>query len=453
MGFSNARARNSLRFSLGPATTAERSRLRRRRRCRASWPSSAALGRTASAVALDMRVVVAMSGGVDSSVAASLLAEAGHDVVGLSMQLYDQRDPRESVRVVLQPRRSCTTRGASPPRSAFPHYIVNFEEQFQATVVRQLRERIRRRAHADPLRALQRRPEVRDARRARGRVRRRRRRHRPLRARRVRRRDRGATGCCAGVDRDKDQSYFLFSLTQDQLAHALFPVGHLTKPEVRAHAAAARPARRRQAGQPRDLLRARRRRRRLRRAAPGRRATHAGEIVDSGGRVARPAPRPPPADRRPAQGPWPLDRRADVRAAARAGRERASSSARAKSSAGASSRRRRSTGSAATPPASPRPRHRPHPPPPRRRAGDGHARRRRPRARRRSTSRRWRSRPARRSCSTTERRCWAAAGLTDRSKSHASTRRSRGGTSHGDKSVNPCSPVSASVSPCHVASS
>jgi tRNA-specific 2-thiouridylase len=40
-----------------------------------------------------------------------------------------------------------------------------------------------------------------------------------------------------GLDAAKDQSYFLFSVTQDQLAHALFPVGHLTKPEVRAHAA------------------------------------------------------------------------------------------------------------------------------------------------------------------------------------------------------------------------
>ena len=43
-----------------------------------------------------MRVVVAMSGGVDSSVAASLLVEAGHDVVGLSMQLYDQTSGEEA---------------------------------------------------------------------------------------------------------------------------------------------------------------------------------------------------------------------------------------------------------------------------------------------------------------------------------------------------------------------
>ena len=45
-----------------------------------------------------MRIVVAMSGGVDSSVAAALLADEGHDVIGLSMQLYDQTD-RKSTRL------------------------------------------------------------------------------------------------------------------------------------------------------------------------------------------------------------------------------------------------------------------------------------------------------------------------------------------------------------------
>ena len=61
-----------------------------------------------------MRVVVAMSGGVDSSVAAALLAEAGHDVIGLSMQLYDQRDGEAGLRQLLQPRRLCTTPAAWP---------------------------------------------------------------------------------------------------------------------------------------------------------------------------------------------------------------------------------------------------------------------------------------------------------------------------------------------------
>jgi tRNA-specific 2-thiouridylase len=82
-----------------------------------------------------MRVVVAMSGGVDSSVAAALLVEQGHEVIGLSMQLYDQREGRESfgsccsLDDLADARRVAAALG-------FPHYIVNFQEQFQATVVR-----------------------------------------------------------------------------------------------------------------------------------------------------------------------------------------------------------------------------------------------------------------------------------------------------------------------------
>ena len=81
-----------------------------------------------------MRTVVAMSGGVDSSVAAALLVERGHDVVGLSMQLYDHRDPHHAWG-------SCCTlddlRDASrvAARIGIPHYILNFEEAFQQEVV------------------------------------------------------------------------------------------------------------------------------------------------------------------------------------------------------------------------------------------------------------------------------------------------------------------------------
>src|SRR5438105_4044523 len=83
---------------------------------------------------LQMRIVVAMSGGVDSSVAAALLADEGHEVIGVSMQLYDQRDGQTSFG-------SCCSiddlHDARRVASAIniPHYIVNFERQFDAQVV------------------------------------------------------------------------------------------------------------------------------------------------------------------------------------------------------------------------------------------------------------------------------------------------------------------------------
>src|SRR3954465_14493491 len=81
-----------------------------------------------------MRIVVAMSGGVDSSVAAALLARDGHDVVGLSMQLYDQSNGEI-------PFGSCCTRDdlydARRVAAAIgiPHYIVNFERKFEEHVI------------------------------------------------------------------------------------------------------------------------------------------------------------------------------------------------------------------------------------------------------------------------------------------------------------------------------
>src|SRR5919206_3369031 len=81
-----------------------------------------------------MRIAVAMSGGVDSSVAAALLAEEGHDVIGVSMQLYDQTGGQTSFGSC------CTLDDLHDARRVaaainIPHYILNFERQFDEQVV------------------------------------------------------------------------------------------------------------------------------------------------------------------------------------------------------------------------------------------------------------------------------------------------------------------------------
>ena len=192
-----------------------------------------------------MRIVVAMSGGVDSSVAAALLARQGHDVIGLSMQLYPsthsgaagpgQGLPAGSGQAVGS---CCTIDDLHDARRVaaaigVPHYILNFERHFEDTVISNfVREYA---AGRTPLPCAHCNSDLKFSTlldRARG-----------LGAERV------ATGHYAqveqvagrwllkrSVDRDKDQSYFLFSLTQDQLARAVFPVGPLTKPQVREYA-------------------------------------------------------------------------------------------------------------------------------------------------------------------------------------------------------------------------
>jgi len=181
-----------------------------------------------------MRVLVAMSGGVDSSVAAALLAEAGHDVIGVSMQLYDQQQGD------VQFGTCCTIDDLHDARRVaaalgFPHYIVNLEREFEHEVVADfVREYA---AGRTPIPCVHCNGQLKFAtlvERARG-----------FGAAHV------ATGHYArvtfdeargryqlrrGLDASKDQSYFLFSLTQVQLAAAAFPVGGLTKAVVRDHA-------------------------------------------------------------------------------------------------------------------------------------------------------------------------------------------------------------------------
>lgn len=180
-----------------------------------------------------MRVVTAMSGGVDSSVAAALLKEQGHDVIGVTMQLW----PRDAegngsggccgLEAIEDARRVAYKLG-------IPHYVMDFRDIFARRVIDDFCREYSRGRTPNPCILCNRYIKY-DALLERA---------AKLGA------DFVATGHHARVERDsectllkkgadahKDQSYFLGQLTREQLKHALFPVGHLTKDRVRKIAA------------------------------------------------------------------------------------------------------------------------------------------------------------------------------------------------------------------------
>ena len=170
-------------------------------------------------------MLVAMSGGVDSSVAAALLARAGYDVVGVTMKLYHDGDttpdrPCCSLDSVNDARRVCEAIGA-------PHYVLNMQQPFHRDVVRDFVAEYGRGRTPIPCVRCNTFTKFRDLLRTADRI----------DARLV------ATGHYArvtdgvlhtGLDPAKDQSYFLWGLRREVLSRLLLPVGAQTKAETRA---------------------------------------------------------------------------------------------------------------------------------------------------------------------------------------------------------------------------
>jgi tRNA-uridine 2-sulfurtransferase len=184
----------------------------------------------------ERRVAIAMSGGVDSSVAAAILKEAGYDLVGFSMQLWDQRRS-SSGGASAKPGGCCSLEDFHDAREVaarlrIPYYVVDFQKEFERTVVRDFIENYRIGLTPSPCvlcnshmkfdQLVRMAEEVQAPRVATGHY-----------ARITYDRELDRYILWQARDKNKDQSYFLFELSQSQLAKAIFPLGDLDKKQVR----------------------------------------------------------------------------------------------------------------------------------------------------------------------------------------------------------------------------